>query len=142
MGPRLALQAQLSETARLADWVAGVTAAHGLSGDLAFRLDVCVSEAVGNIIAYAFDDPAGHTVAVAAERLGDALTVAIEDDGRPFDPLQVSPPEIPASLEDAPIGGLGIHLIRTMADEVRYERQGGRNRLWMAFRERSAATRQ
>jgi serine/threonine-protein kinase RsbW len=139
MAARLALEARPAETVRLADWVAAVTATHGLSGDVAFRLDVCLAEAVSNVIAYAFDNPTGHTVAVLAERQGDALAVAVEDDGRPFDPLQVSPPEPPTSLEAAPIGGYGIHLIRSMADEVRYERRNDRNRLLMAFRESGGA---
>lgn len=138
---RLDLAVQRSETARLAAWVAEVTATHGLSGDLAFRLDVCLVEAVGNVIAYAFDDPQGHNVAIRIELQGQDLAVAIEDDGRPFDPLLMEAPDIPTRLEDAPIGGLGIHLIRTMADEVRYERQDGRNRLLMAFRDRSARSR-
>lgn len=141
MATRLELDAQPSETARLADWVAGLAAAHGLSRDTAFRVDVCLTEAVGNIIAYAFDDRRGRQVAISAEPMADGLQIAVDDDGRPFDPLQVAAPPVPQDLETAPIGGLGIHLIRTMADEVRYERQGGHNRLLMAFRDRSADNR-
>lgn len=139
---RLDLAAHHSETRRLAVWVAEMTATHGLSSDVAFRLDVCLVEAVANVITYAFDEPQGHNLAIQIERRGECLAVAIEDDGRPFDPLQVEAPDIPERLEDAPIGGFGIHLIRTMADEVRYERQDGRNRLLMAFRDRSAQSRQ
>lgn len=136
MTSRLALEARLGETSRLADWVARVAAAHGLPEEMTFRLDVCLAEAVANAIAYAFEDPQGRIVAVEADCRHGCLRVAVEDDGAPFDPLTVAAPALPASLEDAPIGGLGIHLIRTMADEVRYERQDGRNRLLMAFHDR------
>lgn len=137
MTSRLALEARLGETSRLADWVAGVAAAHGLSDEVAFRLDVCLAEAVSNVIAYAFADPRGRSVTVEADLRQGLLRVAVEDDGDPFDPLTFAAPSLPASLEEAPIGGLGIHLIRTMADEVGYERQDGRNRLLMVFRDRS-----
>lgn len=135
---RLALEAHPAETIRLAEWVAEVTVTLGLPVDVAFRLDVCLTEAIGNIIAYAFDDPLGHCVSVRADLDDHGLVVAVEDDGPPFDPLQVAAPVLSTRLEDAPIGGLGIYLIRTMADEVGYERQNGRNRLLMAFRDRPA----
>lgn len=139
---RLDLAAHPAETTRLAEWVAEVAAAHNLSADITFRLDVCLVEAAANVIAYAFDDPNGRGMVIQVEFRGECLSVTIEDDGRPFDPLQVEPPHIPQRLEDAPIGGLGIHLIRTMADAVGYQRQDGRNRLLLAFHDRSAQSSQ
>jgi len=55
----------------------------------------------------------------------------VEDDGKPFDPLQAPPPDLSLPLERRPIGGLGIHLIRNLMDEVSYARVGGRNVLKM-----------
>jgi serine/threonine-protein kinase RsbW len=60
--------------------------------------------------------------------------VEVEDDGRPFDPLLVPPPDLTLPLERRPIGGLGIHLIRSLMDEVAYARHDGRNVLKMAKR--------
>ena len=58
----------------------------------------------------------------------EALTISIEDDGRPFDPLNDAPdPDLTSSIEDRPIGGLGIHFVREMMDEMTYRREDGKN---------------
>jgi anti-sigma regulatory factor (Ser/Thr protein kinase) len=62
----------------------------------------------------------------------------VEDDGRAFDPLQAERPPPPVNLEEAPIGGLGIHLIRSMLDECHYRREAGWNRLTLIARSREA----
>ena len=60
----------------------------------------------------------------------NSLTIEIVDDGRPFDPLTDAPkPDVNAELEDRNIGGLGIHLVRKMMDDVRYRREEGKNHL-------------
>jgi anti-sigma regulatory factor (Ser/Thr protein kinase) len=57
----------------------------------------------------------------------EAAILTVIDEGPAFDPLSVPPPVIPASLDDAPVGGLGIHLVRSYADACEYKRHGGRN---------------
>jgi len=53
--------------------------------------------------------------------------LTVSDDGVPFDPLAVAPPDTSLPLEQRPLGGLGIHLVRHLVDEVTYERRGDRN---------------
>ena len=65
----------------------------------------------------------------------DTLTIEIIDDGRPFDPLSDTPPPVlEGSIEDRPIGGLGVHLVRELMDELHYRREQGRNHLILATR--------
>ena len=59
----------------------------------------------------------------------DALQAEVEDDGRPFDPLTVAPPDRTAPLAERKIGGLGIHFVRNLMSDVAYQRIGDRNRL-------------
>jgi anti-sigma regulatory factor (Ser/Thr protein kinase) len=60
------------------------------------------------------------------------LTLVVEDDGRPFDPLRDAPcPDLDSPLELRREGGLGLHLVRHMADETVYERVGQANRVRM-----------
>ena len=64
-----------------------------------------------------------------------ALTIEVLDDGHPFDPLQDSPnPDLAATIEDRPVGGLGIHLVRNLMDDLHYQRDAGRNRLTLVAR--------
>ena len=64
-----------------------------------------------------------------------ALTIEVLDDGHPFDPLQDSPkPDLTATIEGRPIGGLGIHLVRNLMDDLHYQRDAGKNRLTLVAR--------
>ena len=59
------------------------------------------------------------------------VTIKIEDNGVMFNPLEKVDPDFPENVEDAKIGGLGIHIIRKLMDNVSYEREKGKNRLTM-----------
>jgi serine/threonine-protein kinase RsbW/sigma-B regulation protein RsbU (phosphoserine phosphatase) len=58
---------------------------------------------------------------------GGRLTVTVADDGIPFDPLTVAPPDTTLPLADRDVGGLGIHLVRHLVDDIIYRRIGARN---------------
>ena len=65
----------------------------------------------------------------------DALTIEVVDDGQPFDPLEDAPnPSVDSGIEERNIGGLGIHLVRTMMDDLHYQRDDGKNRLTLVAR--------
>ena len=55
------------------------------------------------------------------------LTIVIVDDGLPFNPLEVEEPDTGLALQDREIGGLGIHLVINLMDEVKYERREEQN---------------
>ena len=65
------------------------------------------------------------------ERAGKRLTVTITDDGVPFNPLSVERPDTDLSLEDREFGGMGIHLVRNLVDDVSYQRRIGKNVMTM-----------
>lgn len=89
-------------------------------------LMVAVDEVVSNILNHGGEALA---VRVSAGAGGAAAWVEVEDDGPPFDPTAAASPDTGLALEDREVGGLGIHLVRKLADEVAYERRGERNRL-------------
>jgi serine/threonine-protein kinase RsbW len=128
----LLLRKDVAELERLAGWIEGFTR-QGTSADVSFAVQLCLEEAVANIIMYggAKDDPL--EIAVELERNGTTLVARIEDNGRQFDPTRAPPPALAASLEEAKVGDLGIHLMRSFASGMDYERRDGRNRLTLRF---------
>ena len=89
---------------------------------------------VTNCIKYAYDDAGEHTVEIVLSVADHAMTILVVDDGRPFDPLAAPSPDLSLPIEDRPIGGLGLHLLRQLADDVRYERRDGANRFTLIKR--------
>ena len=71
---------------------------------------------------------------MAIERRDSVLFVTLQDDGPPFNPLDAPSPDLEASLDDREIGGLGLHLVKEMSDEISYERVDGRNTVELKFR--------
>jgi serine/threonine-protein kinase RsbW len=135
---RLVLRKDLAELTRLAGWIEG-WAQQGLSPDTSFAVQLCLEEAVANVIMYGAAEDERLEIAVELERNGEALVARIEDNGRLFDPTQVPPPPAVTSLEHAEAGHFGIHLMRSFATGMHYERRDGRNRLTLRFLESQAA---
>jgi serine/threonine-protein kinase RsbW len=118
------------ELRRMSDWFRRFAAESGFSEQKALDLELCLNEVLTNINHYAHQDSdAEREIRVALSHEGCRLEAAIEDDGQPFNPVEASAPANPGSLEEARVGGWGIPIVRALADEVRYERRDGRNRL-------------
>lgn len=106
----------------------------GLPTQRLAQAELCLDELVSNIVRSGGDSGHEVTFTVSLQREPGALLVTVEDDGREFDPRQTPPPFFASSLDAAPEGGRGVFLIRSIADELRYERQPGRNRVTLVFR--------
>ena len=99
----------------------------GLSDKTIFDMNLALDELFTNIISYGFQDHHEHIIKINITIEGDQLQMRIEDDGVPFNPLAVKAPDIQCGVEDCQIGGLGIHLIRKIMDDVQYQRLSGKN---------------
>ncbi|MHB8973134.1 MAG: ATP-binding protein [Pirellulaceae bacterium] len=100
---------------------------HHVSCEVIDTLHLALDELVANVIRWGHDDGLEHPVRVQVSVDATWVRVVIEDDGRPFDPLSLPSPDVLLAPELRSEGGLGIHLVRTLVDEMRYERVGGRN---------------
>lgn len=137
-GDRLVLRTSLTEIERLAAWVDGVANHAALAPDTIFALQLCLEEAVANIVMYS-GAPEQMPISVHFTPENGGATVFIEDGGRPFDPTALPPRIKPVSLDETRIGELGVHLIRHYSSAMRYERLDGRNRLVLTFDPKSSA---
>jgi anti-sigma regulatory factor (Ser/Thr protein kinase) len=88
-----------------------------------------LDELFTNIISYGFRDHLEHLVKIKIMRENGTLTLCVEDDGIPFNPLKAKEVELPCDIEGYHIGGLGLHLVKKLADQLCYERFEGKNRL-------------
>jgi len=120
---------RLEEISRVADMVEHFGAEHGVPGQIVNDVNIALDEALSNIVSYAYGpDEQGEIIVRLACAAGE-LRVEIEDAGRPFDPLQRAPPDLAKPLHERSVGGLGIHFIKSLMDEVAYARIDGKNRL-------------
>ena len=106
----------------------------GWSGELTFRIGLVIDELAQNVVDYAHEGRPGD-VEVEVTSLQEGVVIEIIDDGIPFDPLTEAPePDLTSSLEDRPVGGLGVHFTKTLMDDVEYSRESGKNRLKIVAR--------
>jgi serine/threonine-protein kinase RsbW len=125
--------AEIGELRRLSTWVRECAARAGVVDSVADRIELCVNEAAANIILHGVADGAAGQFAVEFDADGDRVGVTMMDGAGAFDPLNHPPLRPFTSIEDAPTGGYGIHLLRTLAASVEYRREGGRNILTLWF---------
>ena len=104
---------------------------HALPAGVVNDLNLALDEALNNIIRHGYEAGAPDDGEIAIRvSLGQGEMVAeVEDAGRPFDPLAAPAPDLSRSARERVPGGLGILFIKTLMDEVAYERRAGRNRL-------------
>ena len=105
-----------------------------VSARAAYLVNLAIEEMVTNILKYGYDDTALHEILLRLEIHPDGLILVIEDDGREFNPVAAPEPDVDRPTEQRVPGGLGIHLVRKLAEQMAYERQGGRNRLTVRIR--------
>jgi serine/threonine-protein kinase RsbW len=130
---RLEMRNELAEMSRLAPFVEDYASCTGLSSRINFAIQLCLEEAVANIVRHGVAAGKASRIVVALHRNQTGVRLYVEDDGGPFDPTLVPRPIAPKSLEDARIGGFGVHLMREFSNEMHYERTAGKNRLCLTF---------
>ncbi len=92
------------------------------------QIAIAIDELFGNIARYAYSPEIGKaTVRFSIEEDPLAVTITFIDNGVPFDPLQRAEPDTHAALQDRPIGGLGIFLVKKTMNMVEYSYENGQN---------------
>ena len=99
----------------------------GLDAGAAQSAELALDELLSNIISYGYLDLEVHQITVEFGVIEGAMRIRLVDDGIPFNPLVAGAPDTTLPLEKRAIGGLGIHLVRNLVDDVSYQRRIGRN---------------
>jgi anti-sigma regulatory factor (Ser/Thr protein kinase) len=125
---------QASEIGRLQDQVEALGRQQGLAPRVLHAAQLALEEHLTNVMAYAYAPGGEHQIHVRVQIGRSELRIEVEDDGRPFNPLEHPTPDLSRSLEERRIGGLGIHMMRQSLDAMEYRREHDRNRLVMIKR--------
>ena len=126
---RIVLNNELSEVGKIRDFLLPICRDCHLDEDTIKRRNLAVEEWIVNIVSYAYPHGTSGTAEITAQIGNDGvLTVVISDRGVAFDPTKVGKVDTEADIDQRTVGGLGIHLIRTIMDTMAYERtDDGRN---------------
>jgi anti-sigma regulatory factor (Ser/Thr protein kinase) len=125
---------RLSEVERVANAIEAFGATHVLSADVVFAFNLALDEVLTNTICYGYDGVGEQRIRVHLRVRAAIVEAEVQDEGRPFNPLDVPPPDLESRLEERPVGGLGVHIVRSLMDEVDYRRDGVRNILTLRKR--------
>jgi len=123
----ISLVNDLKEIARVAEQIDEFCASQDLTSEVAYAVDLALDEILTNTISYGYDDDEPHRIEIILSLEAEALVIVIVDDSAAFDLSNAPTPDIGASLEERPLGGLGLFLVHQMMDSVEYRREGGRN---------------
>lgn len=132
-GDTLIISNHHDEVVRVCTWVADLATSAGVPKSVCFKLDLCVAEAITNVIDYGYEDQGKHEISLQCAITEKRIELVMEDNGKPFNPLKAPEPEHPTSLEEANIGGLGIPLLRAYTKECYYTRDADKNKLTMVL---------
>ncbi len=130
----MAIKTTRDELERIASAIEGLGEQDDWPDDLVFRVNLVLEELILNVIDYGTEgsDP-DITLEIASE--SDTISIDLSDRGRPFDPLTEAPePDLTSAVGERRVGGLGVHLTKTLMDEVSYSRNANRNRLSIVTR--------
>ncbi|PLC48844.1 serine/threonine protein kinase [Pollutimonas subterranea] len=114
-------------------WLESVAEQQHWAPRMAFKLQLCLDEALTNIVTYGFGDQPGRDaqghIALSISAEGQRLALDIIDNGIAYDPTQGQPAALAESLDDATIGGHGLRLMQHYLEDIEYRRVNEQNHL-------------
>ena len=109
------------------EWFEAFAMENNMPFSIVQKINIAFDELLNNIISYGYKDQDVHEIDIEIELRGERLIIIICDDGIPFNPFKKDPPDTMLNIEERMIGGLGIHLVKNLMDECKYERQTNKN---------------
>ncbi len=123
----ITIQNDLKELTRLAEFVDCFGEQAELPLKVIFELNLCLDELITNVVSYGYTDQEIHTIEITIHKESDIVSLKIIDDGISFNPLTKTPPDTTLPLEERQLGGLGIHLVKSVMSDYEYQRDGVNN---------------
>jgi anti-sigma regulatory factor (Ser/Thr protein kinase) len=128
---RVSVSPRLSAVRSLAQMVEEFGDANKLPEQQIYMINLALDELITNTVSYGLRGVSRPKIEIALQVSENTLVLTMEDNGQPFDPTRDTNPDLSSAVDERPVGGLGLHLIKTFADRVDYEYSDGKNRLVM-----------
>lgn len=123
----LVVRNHLGELPKMAETVSAWCKENEVPAAAEFHVNLALEEIVSNVIRYGWKDGSEHGIHVRLWRMKDEIRIEVEDDALRFNPLEAPAVDVNLPLEERPVGGLGIHLVRQVMDSLEYRRLEGKN---------------
>lgn len=130
----ITIRNQIEQLTAIADALENISREWDIPSSISLSLNLVLEELVTNIIFYGYSDTNEHTILIRLSYREGLIQMTIEDDAMAFNPLSSAKPDINSPIGERKIGGLGIHFVRNIMDEISYERSGNRNIVKMSKR--------
>ena len=114
-------------------WLGQICSDWNISEELTNKIDMCGEEIYANIAFYAYEQSQGD-IKVSIQKKENDIYLTFEDTGKPYNPLEKPDPDITLPPEQRPSGGLGIFMVKEMADDIQYEYKNQSNILKLKFK--------
>lgn len=126
----LQLQDELSAMSEAIDQIEDFASEHQIPAKQIAQVNLCIDELLTNTITYGFDQPGDHWIQLRLQLDDNRLRIELTDNAKPFNPfIEAPPPDLDSPLEDRPIGGLGVYLVKSLMNHVNYHYRDGHNHI-------------
>ena len=125
--------ADLKNYKQFYNWLHDICKEWCINDDLKNKLDMCAEEIYANITFYAYPEKSGLIEAILTKS-EDKITFEFIDNGIAYNPIKKPDPNINLPPEERPLGGLGIYMVKEMADNLFYKREDNKNILTLVFK--------
>lgn len=130
----LSLEPRLSELESLRRALLDFGERHGLDKKCILETNLALDELFTNIVSYGCCEGARQQIRISLVCEPESMTITVQDNGPAFNPIEAEPPDTDCGIERRRVGGIGIHLVKNMMDDLAYQRAGDRNILKMKKR--------
>ena len=116
----LIVKSRTENLSQIRDFISSQASSSGLSSEAIENIMLAVDEACTNIIKHAYKSYPEGDIVIKLESNRDKLIISIIDHGNTFDPGTVPDPDLQKYYRNGKVGGLGMYLMKTLMDDVKY----------------------
>jgi sigma-B regulation protein RsbU (phosphoserine phosphatase) len=125
------LNGETEEIVKLSEDIENFAENNGIPQDTVFKINLSLDELLTNTLSYGYPEGGERNISVSLDVQDNTIVIETCDNAVPFNPLDKEEPDISMDIDERPIGGLGIHIVNKMMDEIVYRRENGFNILTM-----------